>query len=99
MGIPDEAYDGQHVIGNRRVHVPKVGRVPAAVFSGVMPREQKIGDTPGLSGILPGNLKQPREGKPALLLIFGCQVQMRSLFPGLLNQANLAVWNPRRGAE
>jgi len=42
---------GQHVLGDRRIHIPQVGRVPPAVLFGVVPGEQEICDAPGLAGI------------------------------------------------
>ena len=42
---------GQHVLGDRRIHIPQVGRVPPAVLFGVVPGEQEICDAPGLAGV------------------------------------------------
>jgi hypothetical protein len=60
-GMPDEVQGGEHIVGDLRIDAPKVGRVPAAVFGGVMPCQQEVCHAPGLSGIAPGDVKQPRK--------------------------------------
>jgi hypothetical protein len=75
VGLPDKAHDGPDVVGDRRIDIPEVYRVPASVFLGVVPGQQEIGDAPGLAGILPGDPEQSLESVPAVLLVFRGEVQ------------------------
>jgi hypothetical protein len=52
----NEMQDREHVVGDTLVHVPQIGDVPPAILGGVMPRQQKIGDTLRLAGVFLRNL-------------------------------------------
>jgi hypothetical protein len=55
----DEPEHRHHVVSNRVIDGPEIHRIPSAVFRGVVPREQKISDLPGLAALLQGDEEQP----------------------------------------
>lgn len=54
----DQAENPDHVLGDRRIDLPKVGQVEAAISAGIPPSQKEIGDTAALAGVALGDSQQ-----------------------------------------
>jgi len=57
MRLPDQSRNGDHIVRDGVIHVPKVNWIPTLVLFGVVPRKQEVGHTARLAGISFRNLE------------------------------------------
>ena len=82
MRLAYQAQDCKHIVGYRSVDAPQIYGVPSAIFLGVVPSQEEIGDAACLTGILPGDPEQSFEGEPGGMLIIRGQIQFQHLMLG-----------------
>ncbi len=61
MAFQRQAENCQEIGCDCGIDVPEVGRVPTAVFFGVVPGEEEIGHAAGLAGVAPGDFAETGE--------------------------------------